>query len=119
MHGTGHGVGSFLNVHEGPCGILPRERPGEIGLGENMILSNEPGYYEPGTRKQIETRIQYNTSAILVLLVGCRLYSRGLGQLRIVVVPTVVVSGCTVVPTVVVVRGLFVYRTVEYNIVLH
>ena len=49
MHGTGHGVGSFLNVHEGPCGILPRERPGVIGLGENMILSNEPGYYEPGT----------------------------------------------------------------------
>ena len=58
MHGTGHGVGSFLNVHEGPCGILPRERPGEIGLGENMILSNEPGYYEPGTfNKQIHKYI--------------------------------------------------------------
>lgn len=59
MHGTGHGVGSFLNVHEGPCGILSRERPGEIGLGENMILSNEPGYYEPGLYCVVKYRILF------------------------------------------------------------
>ncbi|RWS28994.1 aminopeptidase-like protein, partial [Leptotrombidium deliense] len=47
-HGTGHGVGVFLNVHEGPIGISPRQRPNDIGLQEGMILSNEPGYYEDG-----------------------------------------------------------------------
>ncbi len=45
-HGTGHGVGSFLSVHEGPCGIAPTARPIPIEAG--MILSNEPGYYLPG-----------------------------------------------------------------------
>ena len=45
-HGTGHGVGSFLSVHEGPCGISPTARPVPIEAG--MILSNEPGYYLPG-----------------------------------------------------------------------
>src|SRR5690606_14715256 len=44
-HGTGHGVGSFLSVHEGPQGI--HGRPSAI-LQEGMILSNEPGYYEAG-----------------------------------------------------------------------
>jgi len=44
-HGTGHGVGAFLSVHEGPAGISPRYTiPFEAG----MILSNEPGYYEAG-----------------------------------------------------------------------
>lgn len=41
-HGTGHGVGSFLNVHEGPQGISPRS---DVVLNEGMIISNEPGYY--------------------------------------------------------------------------
>ena len=45
-HGTGHGVGSFLSVHEGPVGISRLARPVPIGAG--MILSNEPGYYLPG-----------------------------------------------------------------------
>ncbi len=45
-HGTGHGVGSFLSVHEGPCGIAPTARPIPIEAG--MILSDEPGYYLPG-----------------------------------------------------------------------
>ena len=67
MHSTGHGVGSFLNVHEGPCGILNRERPGEIGLGENMILSNEPGSYEPGTLCKVE--INYITIHVQSVLV--------------------------------------------------
>ena len=44
-HGTGHGVGYFSNVHEGPQGI---SRGNKIKLKEGMILSNEPGYYEKG-----------------------------------------------------------------------
>ncbi|WAR20846.1 XPP1-like protein, partial [Mya arenaria] len=48
LHGTGHGVGSFLNVHEGPCGIHQRINPHEVPLQEGMILSDEPGYYEDG-----------------------------------------------------------------------
>jgi Xaa-Pro aminopeptidase len=54
-HGTGHGVGCMLNVHEGPQSIrwkgstdeaqrLAQEEP----LCEGMLVSNEPGYYEPG-----------------------------------------------------------------------
>jgi Xaa-Pro aminopeptidase len=46
-HGTGHGVGAFLNVHEGPQGIAPARGFG-IGLEPGMILSIEPGYYEDG-----------------------------------------------------------------------
>ncbi len=45
-HGTGHGVGSYLSVHEGPVSISPHLRPAGIRAG--MILSNEPGYYLPG-----------------------------------------------------------------------
>ena len=42
-HGTGHGVGFFLNVHEGPQSI---SKINEVELKEGMILSNEPGYYK-------------------------------------------------------------------------
>ena len=42
-HGTGHGVGAFLNVHEGPQGI---SRNNFVKLKEGMILSNEPGFYK-------------------------------------------------------------------------
>lgn len=42
-HGTGHGVGSFLSVHEGPCGISKRAHQ---ELLPGMILSNEPGFYK-------------------------------------------------------------------------
>lgn len=45
-HGTGHGVGSFLSVHEGPTGLSRAARP--IPLAPGMILSNEPGFYAPG-----------------------------------------------------------------------
>ncbi len=45
-HGTGHGVGSYLSVHEGPCGFAPAARPIPIEAG--MVLSNEPGFYLPG-----------------------------------------------------------------------
>ncbi len=44
-HGTGHGVGSYLAVHEGPQRIA---RTGTEKLLEGMILSNEPGYYKEG-----------------------------------------------------------------------
>ncbi len=44
-HGTGHGVGSFLSVHEGPQSI---SRNGMAELEAGMILSNEPGYYREG-----------------------------------------------------------------------
>jgi Xaa-Pro aminopeptidase len=45
-HGTGHGVGSFLSVHEGPQGISSRATA--TALQPGMILSNEPGYYREG-----------------------------------------------------------------------
>jgi len=44
-HGTGHGIGSFLCVHEGPARIA---KSGTVPLKPGMILSNEPGYYKPG-----------------------------------------------------------------------
>ncbi len=46
-HGTGHGVGSYLSVHEGPVSLSRLARPVPIEAG--MILSNEPGYYLPGS----------------------------------------------------------------------
>ncbi|QNM82390.1 aminopeptidase P family protein [Sphingomonas sabuli] len=50
-HGTGHGVGSFLAVHEGPQRISPpgsSQSGGDEPLQAGMILSNEPGYYKSG-----------------------------------------------------------------------
>ncbi|CAG9771151.1 unnamed protein product [Ceutorhynchus assimilis] len=47
-HGTGHGIGHYLNVHEGPMGISWRPMHQDPGLEANMFLSNEPGYYEDG-----------------------------------------------------------------------
>jgi Xaa-Pro aminopeptidase len=44
-HGTGHGVGSYLSVHEGPARI---SKLGTVPLRRGMILSNEPGYYKTG-----------------------------------------------------------------------
>ncbi|MGL4637126.1 MAG: aminopeptidase P family protein [Beijerinckiaceae bacterium] len=44
-HGTGHGVGAYLGVHEGPQRIA---KTGTTPLQAGMILSNEPGYYKPG-----------------------------------------------------------------------
>jgi len=43
MHGTGHGVGSFLNVHEGPHGFS-----NHVALEPGHVLTNEPGYYKEG-----------------------------------------------------------------------
>ncbi|KDQ10491.1 hypothetical protein BOTBODRAFT_36195 [Botryobasidium botryosum FD-172 SS1] len=47
-HGTGHGVGHFLNVHEGPQGIGTRLAYNSTPLKKGMTLSNEPGYYADG-----------------------------------------------------------------------
>ncbi len=44
-HGTGHGIGFFLNVHEGPQSISKNNK---VKIQEGMILSNEPGYYKNG-----------------------------------------------------------------------
>lgn len=46
LHGTGHGVGHFLNVHEGPQSIRLNHVP--VGLQPGMITSNEPGLYRAG-----------------------------------------------------------------------
>ncbi len=61
MHGTGHGVGYFLNVHEGPQAISKKN---QVKLKEGMIISNEPGYYENGKfgiRIENLIRIKKNT----------------------------------------------------------
>ncbi|MBV8448026.1 MAG: M24 family metallopeptidase C-terminal domain-containing protein, partial [Hyphomicrobiales bacterium] len=44
-HGTGHGIGSYLSVHEGPQRISAL---GNVPLEPGMIVSNEPGYYKAG-----------------------------------------------------------------------
>lgn len=44
-HGTGHGVGIYLSVHEGPQGISPRST---VPIEAGMVISNEPGYYKDG-----------------------------------------------------------------------
>ncbi len=46
-HGTGHGVGSYLNVHEGPQAISPTKGL-DVPLEEKMVISLEPGFYEEG-----------------------------------------------------------------------
>ena len=43
-HGTGHGVGSYLNVHEGPQRVS--KHPSNVALQPGMVVSNEPGYYK-------------------------------------------------------------------------
>ncbi|HET9623506.1 MAG TPA: aminopeptidase P family protein [Kofleriaceae bacterium] len=55
-HGTGHGVGCFLNVHEGPHGIAKRPIPAVLRPG--MIVSNEPGYYKSGKSGAFGIRIE-------------------------------------------------------------
>ncbi|MFT6000482.1 MAG: Xaa-Pro aminopeptidase [Neolewinella sp.] len=49
-HGTGHGVGFFLNVHEGPLSISqhPKSPNAQYPLAAGMVISNEPGYYKVG-----------------------------------------------------------------------
>lgn len=74
-HGTGHGVGSFLNVHEGPIGIGTRVQYSEVPLAVGNVISDEPGYYEDGKFgirvenmilvKQVETRHKFGDKPFL------------------------------------------------------
>ncbi|KAL4817111.1 hypothetical protein BDW67DRAFT_175036 [Aspergillus spinulosporus] len=48
LHGTGHGIGSYLNVHEGPVGIGTRVQYTEVPLAPGNVISDEPGFYEDG-----------------------------------------------------------------------
>ncbi len=45
-HGTGHGIGSYLSVHEGPVSLSRAAKP--VAIAPGMILSDEPGFYVPG-----------------------------------------------------------------------
>ena len=57
-HGTGHGIGLTLNVHETPPSISPREREGTLTPFEpGMVTSNEPGIYRPGEWSTIWRRL--------------------------------------------------------------
>jgi Xaa-Pro aminopeptidase len=58
-HGTGHGVGSYLGVHEGPHRIA--KMPNAVALRPGMIVSNEPGYYKAGAYGIRIENLQYVT----------------------------------------------------------
>jgi Xaa-Pro aminopeptidase len=60
-HGTGHGVGSYLGVHEGPHRIA--KAPNNVALKPGMIVSNEPGYYKTGAYGIRIENLQYVTEA--------------------------------------------------------
>ena len=62
-HGTGHGVGSYLNVHEGPHSISKRQQTQDLRAG--MVVSNEPGYYKTGAYGiRIENLLSVRTAAV-------------------------------------------------------
>ena len=71
-HGTGHGIGSFLSVHEGPQRIAKSQGLSDGLIKEGMILSNEPGFYKEGEYgirtenliiviKQSDSNLQFET----------------------------------------------------------
>ncbi len=62
LHGTGHGLGFFLNVHEGPQSIS-NKNTGEISLKQGMIVTNEPGFY---LKNNFGIRIENNHLPILI-----------------------------------------------------
>lgn len=64
-HGTGHGVGVFLGVHEGPQRIA--KTPNSIALRPGMIVSNEPGYYKTGAYGIRIENLQYVTPPTSIL----------------------------------------------------
>ena len=53
-HGTGHGVGFYSNVHEGPVSI---SKTNSNELKPGMVISNEPGYYGSNLELELKTRI--------------------------------------------------------------
>ena len=64
-HGTGHGVGSYLGVHEGPQRIS--KIPNTVALKPGMIVSNEPGYYKTG---EYGIRIENLVTVVPVKIAG-------------------------------------------------
>jgi Xaa-Pro aminopeptidase len=64
-HGTGHGVGSYLGVHEGPHRIA--KAPNTVALRPGMIVSNEPGFYKEGEYGIRIENLQYVTEAAPIL----------------------------------------------------
>jgi Xaa-Pro aminopeptidase len=75
-HGTGHGVGSYLNVHEGPIGIGLRNGLISYPLEKGNIVTNEPGYYEDG---KYGIRIEND---MLVEVTGTKFGDKGFLKLR-------------------------------------
>lgn len=81
-HGTGHGIGAFLNVHEGPQGFSTSSGGAKnpTALLENMCISNEPGFYEEGSYgiriesilrvKKVQTRRGFNGVDVSMHLVS-------------------------------------------------
>jgi Xaa-Pro aminopeptidase len=63
-HGTGHGVGVYLGVHEGPQRIS--KMPNSVALEPGMIVSNEPGYYKTGEYGIRIENLQYVTEAEMI-----------------------------------------------------
>ncbi|MEP3889866.1 MAG: aminopeptidase P family protein [Hellea sp.] len=63
-HGTGHGVGVYLGVHEGPQRIS--KMPNKVALKPGMIVSNEPGYYKTGGYGIRIENLQYVTEAAAI-----------------------------------------------------
>ena len=63
-HGTGHGVGSYLGVHEGPQRIS--KLPNFVALQPGMIVSNEPGYYKEGAYGIRIENLQFVTEAAMI-----------------------------------------------------
>jgi len=68
-HGTGHGVGSYLCVHEGPQNI---SRHGKTKLEPSMVISNEPGYYEKGKYGIRHENLQYIVKLESINMLGFR-----------------------------------------------
>ncbi|ORZ41168.1 peptidase M24, structural domain-containing protein [Catenaria anguillulae PL171] len=65
-HGTGHGVGHYLNVHEGPHSISPRPGSLDVALQPGMIVTNEPGYYHDATEDQPAFGIRIENILVVV-----------------------------------------------------
>jgi len=82
-HGTGHGVGSFLSVHEGPQRIA---KTGTVALEPGMIVSNEPGYYRTGAFGiRIENLVLVTPAAAIA---GCERPMLGFEDLTLVPIDT-------------------------------
>ena len=81
MHGTGHGVGCFLNVHEGPQSISPKDKG--VPMEPGMFLTNEPGYYEEGS---LGIRIE-NVMEVIELPMEYRTHGPFLGFQTVTMIP--------------------------------